>query len=131
MASIVSTLFGNRRPAVEGWATGKAKAEVVLRGRSKRAYSFEIHACDAAAGLEDVPAVYIYARSVPAGSSMASAGRANGAGLNVGYVGRTDNMGRQAAEHERLAAFHRARSRHGADPAHPARHRSAATSSAT
>jgi hypothetical protein len=105
MGSIVSTLFGNRKPGVEGWVPGKGKAEVVLRGRSKRAYSFEMHTCDAAAALDDVPAVYIYARTVPAGSSMATAGHANGAGLNVGYVGRTDNMGRQAAEHERLQHF--------------------------
>jgi len=105
MGSIVGALFGNRKPAVAGWVPGKGKAEVVLRGGSKRAYSFEIHTCEAAASLDDVPAVYIYARSVPAGSSMATAGQVNGAGLNVGYIGRTDNMGRQAGDHERLQHF--------------------------
>jgi hypothetical protein len=105
MGSIVSTLFGNRRPPVKGWDPGKGKADVVLRGRSRRAYAFEIYARDAAAALDEVPAVYIYARSVPAGSSVASAGDGNGAGLNVGYVGRTENMSVQAAEHERLGHF--------------------------
>jgi hypothetical protein len=105
MGSIVSTLFGNRRPAVKGWDTGKGKADVVLRGRSRRAYAFEVYARDAVAALDDVPAVYIYARSVPAGSSVASAGDGNGAGLNVGYVGRTGDLGQQAAEHERFGHF--------------------------
>ena len=105
MGSIVSTLFGNRKPAVEGWVKGKGKAEVVLRGRSKRAYAFEMHACDAVTALDDVPAVYIYARRVPAGSSVAATSDGNGGGLNVGYVGRTDNMGRQASEHEELQHF--------------------------
>jgi hypothetical protein len=101
MGSIVSTLFGNRKPAVKGWATGKGKTDVVLRGQSKRAYSFEVYATDAVAALEDTPAVYIYARRVPAGSSVASAG----GGFNVGYVGRTENMSAQDAEHERLGHF--------------------------
>ncbi len=106
MGSIVSTLFGNRKPAVGRSVTGNRKADqVVLRGRSKRAYSFEIYARDAVAALDDAPAVYIYARNVPAGSSLATASDANGAGFNVGYVGRTDNMGRQDAEHERLQHF--------------------------
>jgi len=106
MGSIVSTLFGNRKLAIERGVTGKRKADqVVMRGRSKRAYSFEIHARDAVAALDDVPAVYIYARNVPAGSSLAAASDANGGGFNVGYVGRTDNMGLQDAEHERLQHF--------------------------
>ena len=105
MGSIVSTLFGNRRPPVKGWDIGKGKADVVLRGRSKRAYAFEIHTRDAIAALDDVPAVYVYARGVPAGSSVASAGAGNGAGFNVGYVGQTDDMGARDAEHERLGHF--------------------------
>jgi len=104
MGSIVSSLFGNRKPAIGRGTAGKSKTDqVVLRGRSKRAYSFEVHARDAVAALEDTPAVYIYARSVPAGSALASAGA--GSGLNVGYVGRTENMARQDAEHERLQHF--------------------------
>ena len=76
-------------------------------------------------GLDDVPAVYIYARNVPAGSSVATASDANGAGFNVGYVGRTDNMGRQDAEHERLQALRGPRLRRRAHPAHRAGRRSA------
>jgi hypothetical protein len=105
MGSIVSSLFGNRRPAVKGWDAGKGKADVVLRGRSKRAYAFEVHARDAVAALEDVPAVYIYARSVPAGSSVASTGGGTGEGFNVGYVGRTEDMAARDAEHEQLDHF--------------------------
>jgi hypothetical protein len=106
MGSIVSSLFGNRVQALGRGINGKGKADqAVLRGRSKRAYSFEIYARDAIAALDDVPAVYIYARSVPAGSSVASTGDGNGGGFNVGYVGRTDNMSRQGAEHERLKHF--------------------------
>ena len=106
MGSIVNSLLGNRKLALGRGATGKGKADqVVLRGRSKRAYSFEICARDAIAALDNVPAVYIYARNVPAGSSLATASDANGVGFNVGYVGRTDNMGRQDAEHERLQHF--------------------------
>ena len=106
MGSIVSTFFGNRKLATARSVTGNRKSEqVVLRGRSKRAYSFEVHARDAVAALEDVPAVYLYATNVPAGSSLATASDANGSGFNVSYVGRTDNMGRQDAEHERLQHF--------------------------
>ena len=106
MASIVSSLFGSRTPAIGRGTRAKGKSgQVVLRGRSKRAYAFEVHARDAVGALEDVPAVYIYARTVPAGSSVASTGDGNGGGFNVGYVGRTDNMSRQDAEHARLKHF--------------------------
>jgi hypothetical protein len=106
MASIVGTLFGNRKPEGARGAAGNGRAgQAVLRGRSKRAYAFEVHAIDAVCGLEDVPAVYLYARRVPAGSSVASTGGGNGGGFNVGYVGRTENMSAQGAEHERLGHF--------------------------
>jgi hypothetical protein len=106
MGSIVGTLFGNRKPEAGRGIGGNGRGgQAVLRGRSKRAYSFEVYATDAVAALEDVPAVYIYARRVPAGSSVASAGGDNGAGFNVGYVGRTENMSAQDAEHERLGHF--------------------------
>jgi hypothetical protein len=105
MGSIVSSLFGNRAPAIGRGVAGKSKSDqVVLRGRSKRAYAFEVHAREAIGGLDVVPAVYIYARSVPAGS-VASTGDGNGGGFNVGYVGRTDGMSRQDAEHARLKHF--------------------------
>ena len=104
MASIVSTLFGNRKPAVRGFASKGSTAQAVLRGASKRAYSFDVHAREAAASLEDVPAVYIYARGLPADASDRAA-RDAGARFEVGYVGRTENMGRQDAEHERLQHF--------------------------
>jgi hypothetical protein len=106
MASIVGSLFGNRSTTIGRGAAGKSRSDqVMLRGRSKRAYAFEVHARAAVRALVGVPAVYIYARSVPAGSSVASTGDGNGGGFNVGYIGRTDNMSGQDAEHAQLKHF--------------------------
>ena len=106
MASLVSTLFGNLKPASgRGILGGKKAGQLLLRGRSKRAYSFEVHRREAVASLWEIPAVYIYARTAPPGSSHAADRDSISSGLAIGYIGRTENMGWQDAEHERLGHF--------------------------
>lgn len=83
-------LFGRRDEA----------GQVVLRSRSGRAYAFEVHPQEAVCDLAEVSAVYCYARAVPATSADAS-----GTGLEIGYVGKTGDMGRQDAEHEARGDF--------------------------
>jgi hypothetical protein len=83
-------LFGHRHE------TG----QVVLRSQSGRAYSFEVHPQEAVCDMAEVSAVYCYARAVPVTSADAS-----GTGLEVGYVGKTGDMGRQDAEHEARGDF--------------------------
>jgi hypothetical protein len=83
-------LFGRRDEA----------GHVVLRSQSGRAYSFEVHPQEAVCDMAEVSAVYCYARAVPA-----TAVDASGTGLEVGYVGKTGDMGRQDAEHEARGDF--------------------------
>jgi hypothetical protein len=83
-------LFGRKEEA----------GQVVLRSRSGRAYSFEVHPQEAVCDLADISAVYCYARAVPATSADAS-----GTCLDIGYVGKTGDMGRQDAEHEARGDF--------------------------
>jgi hypothetical protein len=83
-------LFGRREEA----------SQVVLRSCSGRAYAFEVHPQEAVCDLAEVNAVYCYARAVPA-----TAADASGTGLEIGYVGKTGDMGRQDAEHEARGDF--------------------------
>jgi hypothetical protein len=70
--------------------------QVILRGASKRAYTFEVFAPNAARSLWETGAVYGYARAV------ADKG---GCGYAISYVGRTANMAQQDSEHARLQHF--------------------------
>jgi hypothetical protein len=74
--------------------------QVVLRTRSGGAYAFEVHPQEAVSDLADVAAVYCYARAVPATEADAS-----GTGLEIGYIGKTGDLGRQDAEHEARGDF--------------------------
>jgi len=113
MASVVGGLLGQLKPfgrrglfAASKARLGKAKlGQTVLRGASKRAYSFEVYRREAAASLWEVGAVYGYARQVTAEEPSATGRDAAGAGFAIGYVGRTGNMASQDAEHERLGHF--------------------------
>ena len=78
--------------------------QVVLRARSKRAYCFEVHPRATLSDLWEVGAVYAYARAAAAEAPDA-ARDAGATGLEVGYVGKTDNMSRQDAEHEARGHF--------------------------
>ena len=60
-----------------------------------------MHPQEAVCDLAEVGAVYCYARAVPAATSA----DASGAGLEIGYVGKTGDMGRQDAEHEARGDF--------------------------
>jgi hypothetical protein len=64
------------------------------------AYAFEVHPQEAVSDLADVAAVYCYARAVPATEADAS-----GTGLEIGYIGKTGDLGRQDAEHEARGDF--------------------------
>ena len=108
MAFLGGGLFGQRKPSgglgLLGGRKGKT-GQVVLRGQTKRAYSFDIYPSEAASALPDTGAVYCYARAVPADASGTAGRDAGSAGLQIGYVGRTANMGRQGAAHDRLGHF--------------------------
>jgi hypothetical protein len=95
--ALMSALLGQLRPSRGRAVSGKA-GQVILHGHSGRAYAFEVY--PAAGTIDDVPAVYIYARS------RSAEGPATGvAGFDVGFVGRTEAMGQRAEEHERLGHF--------------------------
>jgi hypothetical protein len=105
MTSVVGGLLGQLKPfGGRGlFASSKAKlGQTVLRGASKRAYAFEIYRREAAASLRDVGAVYCYARKLAAEEPLATGRGPAGAGFAIGYIGRTGNMARQDAEHDRL-----------------------------
>jgi hypothetical protein len=108
MASLVGGLLGQLKPFNRRglFASAKTKTgQAVLRGASKRAYAFEVYRREAAASLWEVGAVYCYARRIAADDPAAAGRDSSGAGLRPGYIGRTGNMGRQDAEHERLRHF--------------------------
>jgi len=101
-ASLVYGLAGLRSwAAARGLVKRKSRAaRLVLRGLSRRAYSFQVFARDEVAALAEVGAVYIYARTLPTHPQAAA-----GNGVEFGYIGRTADLARRDAEHERLAHF--------------------------
>ena len=76
--------------------------QVVLRASSGRAYAFAVHPQEAVSDLTEIGAVYCYARAVPAADCAVDF---SGAGLEIGYVGKTGDMGRQDCEHEARGDF--------------------------
>lgn len=110
MASVMGGLLGQLKPfggrslfVSSKTKLGKAKlGQTLLRGASKRAYTFEVYRCEAAAWLWEVGGVYCYARGVTAEEPSATGRDAAGAGFDIGYVGRTGNVASQDAEHDRL-----------------------------
>ena len=109
MASVVGGLLGQLRPFSGSrrlFASSKAKlGQTVLRGASRRAYSFEIYQREAAASMWNVGGVYCYARKVAAEEPAANGPDAGDGGFAIGYVGRTASMASQDAEHDRLGHF--------------------------
>jgi hypothetical protein len=102
MAIVGGGLLGHLKQGGFGLFGKRGKTgQIVLRARSRRAYSFEIYPREAVSDLCEVGAVYGYARAVPANAAT----DASGAGLAIGYVGRTDDMGRRDAEHEARGDF--------------------------
>lgn len=108
MASLMQGLFGGRnrgsllRPTR---ALGRSGRRVLLRGASKRAYSFEILDRDEPAALAGVGAVYVYARRI-AGVSRQPGFRDDAADFfHLSYIGRTADMAGRDAEHDRLGHF--------------------------
>jgi len=98
--ALVSALFGQLRPS-RGYATpGRRRVpQVVLRGKSGRAYTFEVHRTVAEAARGDMPAVYMYVREA---HPAVGAQRPDFA---VGFVGHTEALGARVREHERLGHF--------------------------
>ena len=97
--ALVSALFGQLRPS-RGYATpGRRRVpQVVLRGKSGRAYAFEVYRAAAEAARGDVPAVYMYVREAhPVGAQSPD--------FAVGFIGHTDAIGARVSEHERLGHF--------------------------
>jgi hypothetical protein len=100
--ALMSVLLGQLRPSRGRTASGRKAGRVILHGESGRAYAFEVD--QAAGAIDDVAAVYVYARSRSSATDQAK-DAAGGRGFDVGYVGRTETMGRRAQEHERLGHF--------------------------
>jgi hypothetical protein len=98
--ALVSALFGQLRP-YRGYATpGRRRVpQVVLRGKSGRAYTFEVHRAVAEAARSDLPAVYMYVRKV----DQAVGGQ--NPDFAIGFVGHTEAIGARVREHERLGHF--------------------------
>jgi hypothetical protein len=94
--ALMSALLGQLRPS-RGRAVSRKAGQVILHGQTGRAYAFEVY--PAAGTIDDVAAVYIYARS------RSAEGAAGTSGFDVGFVGRTEAMGQRAEEHERLGHF--------------------------
>jgi hypothetical protein len=106
MTSLVHQLFGRRGrelPSLVPKVRGSA-GRVILRGASKRAYSFEAMEREAAGRLVG-GAVYIYARRVEPDAPHAAGVELGGAALELGYIGRTGNMAEQDAAHAQLGHF--------------------------
>ena len=102
MAFFVGGLFAQLMPALGLRRRGGALetgARALLRGKSRRAYSVEVHARESVPALQRVPAVYCYARSLPADDAAANPDFA------IGYIAQTADMAAQDAEHQRLQHF--------------------------
>jgi hypothetical protein len=100
MASLVGGLLGQLKPFRRRGpsASGKGRiGQVVLRGASKRAYTFEVYPREAAASFWEVGAVYAYGRRAGLEATVTE--------VQLGYVGRTGNLAWQDAEHDRLGHF--------------------------
>jgi hypothetical protein len=76
-------------------------ARALLRGKSRRAYSVEVHAREGVCALQRVPAVYCYARALPADHAAPGANP----DFAIGYIAQTADMAAQDAEHRRLQHF--------------------------
>jgi hypothetical protein len=103
----VGGLFGQLRPSGARGLLGPARgkpAQTILRGRSRRAFSFEVYPAEMVPELSDFGAVYCYARA-DAGRALAPDEDASSAGLQIGFIGHTDSFAERAAEHERLRHF--------------------------
>ena len=98
--AFVSALFGQLRPS-RGYATpGRRRVpQVVLRGKSGRAYAFEVYRAAAEAARGDVPAVYMYVREAHPAVGAQSPDFA------IGFIGHTEAIGARVSEHERLGHF--------------------------
>jgi hypothetical protein len=106
--ALMSALLGQLRPSRGRAAYGRKAGRVILHGESGRAYAFEVY--QAGGAIDDVAAVYVYARSrspVTGQVTDQATDQAKEAvrGFDVGFVGRTEAMGRRAQEHERLGHF--------------------------
>ena len=98
--ALVSALFGQLRPS-RGYATpGRRRVpQVVLRGKSGRAYAVEVYHAAAEAARGDMPAVYMYVRKAdPAVGAL-------NPDFAIGFVGHTEAIGARVREHERLGHF--------------------------
>ena len=85
-------LFGRRDEA----------GQVVLRSQSGRAYAFEVHPQEAVSRSGRGRRRLLLR---PRCSGRELAADASGTGLEIGYVGKTGDMGRQDAEHEARGDF--------------------------
>jgi hypothetical protein len=99
--ALVSALFGQLGPS-RGRATtrgGRAR-QIVLRGKSGRAYAFEVYRAEQGAARGDVPAVYMYVREIPPAD-----GAPTSPNFAIGFVGHTEAIGARVTEHERHGHF--------------------------
>ena len=80
----------------------------VIRGNSGRAYDFEAHSLDALGDLEEVAAVYIYARDISSAEAHAAGRDAGADDFGFGYVGEASDVAKAYRRHatsSHLAGF--------------------------
>ena len=75
---------------------------MVLRARSGRAYAFEVSSAGGGVGSGRRWCRLLLRARVPAANCAIDF---SGAGLEIGYVGKTGDMGRQDCEHEARGDF--------------------------
>ncbi len=77
----------------------------IIRGTSGRAYDFEAHPIASLTDLDDVAAVYIYARDVSAGEPHGRGLDATAENYHLGFAGEASDMAAAAARHESRRDF--------------------------
>lgn len=108
MASLVGGLLNQLKPGSGRGLFGSAKhkpQQATLRGISKRAYLFEVYRREAIPELGEIGAVYVYARTTTPNAAASLPGDPTGNGFEPGYIGRTADLARREADHDRHGHF--------------------------
>jgi hypothetical protein len=108
MASFVSGLWNQLKPASARsplLRPAATKTLIILHGATRQSYAFEVHPLEAAACFEEVAAVYVYARDAGPDVARAKAMDSNSRGVDLGFIGQTGDVAKQAAEHELRSHF--------------------------
>lgn len=101
--SVLSVLKVRRR--VRGDDLKLRPGRNVIRGSSGRAYDFEAQPLSTLGQIEDVAAVYIYARDISSPHAHGQGRDATAEDYNLGYVGEADDIAAAHRRHEAAGHF--------------------------